>query len=91
MPSREIAIVGPRGAGETRALLREVRGRFLSGTVLAYLDPAAPDAEASALAKLIPLLEGKSAAGGRVTAYVCENYASRAPAADVAALAAQLR
>ncbi len=89
-PSREIAIVGAPGADDTRAMLRAVRERFLPGTVVAFLDPAAAASDAAALQKLMPLLEGKTAIGGRATAYVCENYACAAPATSVEALVAQL-
>ena len=88
-PSREIAVVGARGADDTRALLRAVRARFLPGAALAFHEATAPaDAD---LDKLIPLLEGKTVLDGRATAYVCRNYACRRPVTDVAALEAELR
>ncbi len=88
-PSREIAIVGARGADDTRALLHAIHARFLPGAALAFIESSA-SADAD-LDKLIPLLEGKTALDGRATAYVCRNYACRQPVTDVAALEAELR
>jgi uncharacterized protein YyaL (SSP411 family) len=88
-PSREIAIVGARGADDTRALLRAVHARFLPGAALAFREASA--SKGSDIEKVIPLLEGKTALEGRATAYVCRNHACRAPVTDVAALEAELR
>jgi hypothetical protein len=83
-PVREIAVVGRPGAADTQALLDAARRRFLPARVLASSDPAAPDAAQTA--KLIPLLSGKTLAGGRATAYVCENFACREPVTSAEAL-----
>jgi uncharacterized protein YyaL (SSP411 family) len=101
-PSREIAVVGGRGADDTRALLRAIRARFLPGTALALREAgdaggksrgaaSAAGSDPGALDSLIPLLEGKTAIDGRATAYVCRNYACRQPVTDVVALEAELR
>ena len=57
--AREIAIVGPDAA----QLLAVVRERHRPHVVLAANDGASVSA--------VPLLEGRTAAGGRATAYVC--------------------
>jgi uncharacterized protein YyaL (SSP411 family) len=90
-PSQEVAIVGRAGDERTAAMLRAVRARFLPSTVVAFRDPSAGASASPDVDKLIPLLEGKLAVEGAATAYVCENYACRAPTTDVAALERELR
>ncbi|OQA43014.1 MAG: Glycosyl Hydrolase Family 88 [Chloroflexi bacterium ADurb.Bin325] len=84
-PGVEIALVGDPAAAETRALLAEVRGRFLPNSVIALA--AAEDAESRAL---IPLLADRGALGGQPTAYVCRNYVCNLPVTRPAELARQL-
>ena len=79
----EIAVVGPRDAPATRALLAATRARYLPARAVAWFDPAAGPVE-------LPLLAGKTLSGGRPTAYVCRNYACDAPVTDPAALTAAL-
>jgi hypothetical protein len=82
----EVAIVGQPGGDDTRALLRTVNRAYLPNAVLAF---QGPDGEGDAAA-VIPLLEGRTAQGGRATAYVCERLACKQPVTDPAALAEQL-
>jgi uncharacterized protein YyaL (SSP411 family) len=86
--AREIAIVLPRGAGPESAapLLEALRGRFLPNAVRAVVS----EDGASALAKIAPFVEGKTAIEGKPTAYVCERGACRLPVQAPAALAAEL-
>ena len=77
---KEVAVVGPPGAEETRGLLRQVHRRYLPNRVLALLDP---DESAEAVGKEVPLLAGKTRLNGRTTVYVCENYTCRAPTHDL--------
>ncbi len=84
-PGAEVAVVGAPGDDATRALVREAQRAFLPFGVLARLDPAAPD-----VATAIPLLRGKTLAGGRPAAYVCRSFACRAPVTEPAALSAAL-
>ncbi|MGB3400753.1 MAG: hypothetical protein WBA34_11365, partial [Candidatus Deferrimicrobiaceae bacterium] len=42
-------------------------------------------------ARIVPLLEGKEATGGQVTAYVCENRVCQLPTSDPTEFANQLR
>jgi hypothetical protein len=77
---REVALVGP----DLAAFERVVRSRFRPHVVLA----GSRDAVNSA----VPLLAGRSPAGGGATtaAYVCERFACQAPVSDPAELAALL-
>jgi hypothetical protein len=84
-PGQEIAIVGDPAAGDTRALMAEVRRRYLPNTTLALLAPGDETAPA-----LIPLLQGRTLIGGCAAAYVCRNYTCNLPVTDPAALASQL-
>ncbi|HEY8504715.1 MAG TPA: thioredoxin domain-containing protein, partial [Gemmataceae bacterium] len=86
-PVKEFAVVGPRDDGETRRVLRAVRGRYLPNKVVAYHDPAAGDPPAL----LRPLLEGRGMVEGRVTTYVCENYTCQAPLVGAEAVEQALR
>jgi uncharacterized protein len=80
--SREVAIVGERGAEDTNRLVREVHGRFLPNVVLAA---GAPGKEGG-----VPLLADRPGVDGKATAYVCERFACRMPVTDPEVLAAQL-
>ncbi|MGQ0722621.1 MAG: thioredoxin domain-containing protein [Candidatus Eiseniibacteriota bacterium] len=82
----EVAFVGSPADASTRALVRAAQRAFLPGTAFALLDPAAP-AEAE---RMIPLLQGKTLVDGRPAAYVCRNYACRAPVTTEEALLAAL-
>ncbi len=70
---------GDPRAPETRALLREVFGRYLPNAVLA----CGVDAD-------VPLLEGKKQDGGRPTAYVCRGRTCKAPVVAPVEFAVQL-
>jgi uncharacterized protein YyaL (SSP411 family) len=82
----EVAIVGDPADDDTRALLRTVSRAYLPNAVLAF---ARPDGGRRA-GDAIPLLEGRTAQGGRATAYVCERLACKQPVNEPAALAEQL-
>ena len=79
---REVAVVGPAGAPETRALADAVRDGFHPTVVYAFGDGR--DAAG------IPLLEGRATIGGSAAAYICERFACRAPLTDPAAARAAL-
>jgi uncharacterized protein YyaL (SSP411 family) len=81
----EIAVVGDRDAPQTRALLREVYGRFLPHKVVLGRPP-----HDKRLDQMSPLMLGKEMLDGQAAAYVCEHYACQAPTADPAELARQL-
>ena len=71
----EIAVVGPGGDPATQALLAVARSRFLPNRIVEMAPPEGPVAD-------LPLLEGKTLLNGKPTAYVCRNYACRAPTND---------
>ena len=81
---REIVIAGEPSHPEVRAMLAEVRGRFLPQRVVALARRGADE-------ELIPLLaeRGPSEQSG-ARAYVCQNYACQLPVETAAALAEQL-
>jgi uncharacterized protein YyaL (SSP411 family) len=86
--AREVAIVLPRGgrAEDAAPLLKVLRGRFLPNVVRAVV----AEDDVPALAKTASFVEGKTATGGRPTAYVCERGACQLPTHDPSAFADQL-
>jgi uncharacterized protein YyaL (SSP411 family) len=79
--SKEIVIAGGWAPDELSAMVREIQTRYLPTKVLALADgdPA-----------MAQLTEGKASIKGKPTVYVCENFACKAPVADLVALRAQL-
>jgi len=85
---KQILLVAPRGEKEAADPLMTVfRGRFLPNRVFSVVS-AGEEQERNA--RLVPLLRGKEAAGGKATAYVCENRACRLPTNDPAEFERQL-
>jgi uncharacterized protein YyaL (SSP411 family) len=82
----EIAFVGTPGEAETEALLGVAARAYLPNSVIALRRPE----EDGAVDELVPLLRGRTARGGRATAYVCERLACRQPVSEPAELAEQL-
>ena len=84
-PPREVAVVGLPGERETEELRRAALASWEPNTVYAFSggtdDPAA---------ERVPLLAGKGLVDGRPAAYVCENFACRAPVTSADELAAAL-
>jgi uncharacterized protein len=79
----EIAIIGPPGDERTRALHVMALHAAPPGAVLA-VGPAGPDQGE------IPLLAGRGLLDGAPAAYVCRDFACRAPVADPEQLRAAL-
>ena len=75
-PVKEVALVG----SDTTPLQRVVRGAFRPHLVLAGGEPDG-----------VPLMEGRSPVDDRPTAYVCENFACRAPVTEPDELSSLLR
>ncbi len=80
---REIVIAGELGDPRTRALVAAVRGRFQPQRTVALADSRADIG-------LMPILEGKSATPEGPRAFVCRNYACRAPVTTPEALLHEL-
>ncbi len=85
-PTTEVAVIGPEREAETKRALAAIRRAFRPNQVLAFHDPAKgspPD--------FIPLLKDKQAVDGKVTVYVCENFACKAPLVGVEAVEAAFK
>jgi uncharacterized protein YyaL (SSP411 family) len=85
---KEIVLVGPESGGDLEAMLAPLRASFVPNRVLAVVREG--DALA-ALAVTVPLVDGKRAIQGRVTAYVCENRVCKYPTSDPAELGRLIR
>jgi len=70
---RQIVIAGDSDASETKALVAEVHRHFLPNKVLLLADGAEDQS----------YLRAMSMMGGKAAAYVCENFACKAPVTDV--------
>ena len=83
----EIVVVGESSEPLTRSMIREVRRRFLPAKILLHV----PDGKAAnALANLAPVLEYKTAIGGKATTFVCRQRVCKLPARDLETLRKQL-
>ena len=83
----EIVVCGPAEDPVTRAMLKEIRGRFLPAKVVVHVSTAEA---ATALSSLVPLTEAKIPIGGKPTAFVCRNRVCKLPARNLASLKRQL-
>jgi uncharacterized protein YyaL (SSP411 family) len=86
-PPRHVVLVGDPGSGEFRALGAVLHERLGPRQCLVALDGGPAQAW---LAERAPWLAAMRPVGGRATAYVCENFACRAPATAPAELRALL-
>jgi uncharacterized protein YyaL (SSP411 family) len=80
---KEIVIATPRSREDAAPFLAELQTRFLPNRILTVVGSAD-------VARLVPLVGGKTAIGGRVTAYVCENHVCELPTGDPAVFARQI-
>ena len=87
-PKREVVIAGDPQAEPTRALLNELRSRFLPYTVTLLIDS---DATREKLARIFPAAGIMRQLDEQSTAYVCENYSCRLPTTEVAKFAELLQ
>ena len=79
--SKEIVVAVGWAPDELRAMVKEIQTRYLPTKVLALADGDPVMAQ---------LIEGKASIKGKPTVYVCENFACKAPVADLVALRGQL-
>jgi uncharacterized protein YyaL (SSP411 family) len=82
----EIVVVAP-APGAASALEEAQRRIFVPNRIYVV---ATEGEDLVALARLVPLLEGKRARGGKATAYVCRGRVCELPTADPKVFAAQL-
>jgi uncharacterized protein YyaL (SSP411 family) len=83
----EVVVVAP-GAGAAAALEDAQREVFVPNRIYVLANEGD---DLAAQSRLVPLLEGKRARGGKATAYVCRGKACDLPTSDPAVFAAQLR
>jgi uncharacterized protein YyaL (SSP411 family) len=83
-PPLHIVIVGERDDEETRSLLRVVHDTFLPNKTLILLD------ETGRKYFQAPFLKEMRKIDGKVTAYVCRDFACRQPTSEPEVLRAQL-
>jgi hypothetical protein len=84
---KEIVIVTP-SVEAAEPLFAELRSAFVPNRVQTV---AVEGAALAALARAVPLVEGKRARGGQPTAYVCERRVCALPTSDPQVFARQLR
>ena len=85
-PASEIVIAGDPTAADTQAMLKAVRSRFLPNTVVLLRTPGGEPA----IARIADFTRVQAPVGGKATAYVCRDFACRAPVTEVSALEALL-
>jgi uncharacterized protein YyaL (SSP411 family) len=85
-PTREIVVAGEPGDPEALAMLRVVASKFRPRQVVLWNRPD----QARLLHSIAPFVEGQKAVESSAAAYVCENYACKAPVTSAAALSALL-
>jgi uncharacterized protein YyaL (SSP411 family) len=83
-PSREYAVIAGDDPAEFEAAMQAVYARYEPNSVVA---PSPSGAASPALADLVPLLADRPARDGRVTTYVCQNSACKAPIVGVEGIA----
>jgi uncharacterized protein YyaL (SSP411 family) len=83
-PTREVVIAGDPADAATQALVAEVRRRHLPDTVV-LLHP--PGDAGRAIEAIAPFVKGEGLVGGKPAAYVCSNFACKAPVTTAADLA----
>jgi len=83
-PPRQVVLAGTPAAADFFALAREVRRRFLPGTVVLAVDGGAAQAW---LAERAPYLRDMRPIDGHAAAYVCENFTCQLPVTNPMELA----
>ncbi len=85
--TKEIIIVGPASGADPSEMLAPLRASYVPNRILAVVTEESIEAHAA----LVPLVEGKVAQRGRVTAYVCEDRICELPTSDPEVFARQIR
>ena len=86
--AKEIVIVTPRSREEAEPMLARLRESFVPNRILSV---ATEGDQMAAHAKLVPLIEDKTALKGKPTAYVCERRVCELPTSDPETFAGQIR
>src|SRR5262249_15070593 len=84
---KEVVIVVPTSRNEAEPFLQKLEKSFVPNRVLVVATAGKSLADQT---KLVPLLDGKLARGGKATAYVCERGVCELPTADPDVFALQL-
>ena len=85
-PSYEVVIAGEPGAEDARDMLRALRRAFIPNKVVLFR----PAGDGGEITKIAPFTAGQTGIDGRAAAYVCRDYACRAPTTDTRAMLAAL-
>ncbi len=86
-PSYEVVIAGRPGAAGTTRMLQALRGRFIPNKVV-LLRPS--ESEPPPVTRIARFTESQKSMDGKATAYVCVNYACKAPTTDAQEMLASL-
>ncbi len=86
--TKEIVVVSPPEGGDLEAMLAPLRVAFVPNRVVSIVNEG-EDLESHRV--LVPLVTGRVARSGRVTAYVCENRVCNFPTSDPSVFAEQIR
>jgi len=78
-PAFEVVIAGERGSKDTRTMLAALRAGYLPNKVVVLRTSAEDDG----LPELAPFTLHQKAIDGRATAYVCRNFACKAPTTTI--------
>ena len=85
--TKEIIVVRPESAPDHGALLAPLRSSYVPNRIISLV---AEGADQDAHAELVPLVSGKVARNGEVTAYVCEDRVCELPTSDPEVFVRQL-
>ena len=79
-PTKEIVIAGATGDESTRTMIDAIQERFLPRKVLLF---HADGDKGKEIEKLVPFIASQTMLDESATAYVCENFACKAPTSDL--------
>jgi uncharacterized protein YyaL (SSP411 family) len=80
---KQIVLAGKPDAADTRAMLKEVHGRYMPNKIVLLADRTAGQ---EFLADRVAFLKSVGTIQGKATAYVCENFVCQLPTNDLAVL-----
>jgi uncharacterized protein YyaL (SSP411 family) len=75
----EIVIVGDRKSASVQSFIDKINKNFMPYSVVVVKDVE----EADEIKKMIPYTEGQNMVDDKTTAYICENFACRAPITNI--------